>query len=160
MSRPCLDAIDRRLLSALQEDGRLTNVELAERIGLSPSPCLRRVRRLEDEGIVQAYRVALDRRRLGLHMTVFVHLTLEPGACAAAESVAATLRRLRGLVACHMVSGGCEFHLEIAVPDLASYDRLLTHHLFRLPGVRDVRSSFSVRAIAEALPLTLDHLSR
>lgn len=158
MSRLCLDAIDRRLLAALQEDGRLTNVELAERVGLSPSPCLRRVRRLEDEGIVQAYRVTLDRRRLGLHMTVFVHLTLEPAACT--QDVATTLRRLRGLVACHMVSGGCEYHLEIAVPDLASYDRLLTQHLVRLPGVRDIRSSFSVRTVAESLPLTLDHLFR
>ena len=160
MSGLCLDAIDRRLLATLQEDGRLTNVELAERIGLSPSPCLRRVRRLEDEGVVQGYRVALDRRRLGLDMTVFVSLTLEPGACACADGVAATLRRLRGLVACHLVSGGCEFRLELVVPDLASYDRLLTQHLLQLPGVRDIRSSFSIRTVAEALPLTLDHLAR
>src|SRR5687768_4698289 len=113
-----LDAIDLRILSALQQDGRLTNQELADKVGLSPSPCLRRVRRLERDGFIRAYRAVLDRESVGLGLTVFVDIKVERHSRDNAKALQDTLAIMPEVVACHMVSGTADFIVEIVVPDL------------------------------------------
>jgi Lrp/AsnC family leucine-responsive transcriptional regulator len=150
-----LDATDLALLAALQAESRLSNVELAARVGLSPSPCLRRLRRLESEGVIEAYRAVLDRAAVGLGLTAFVELKVERAARERPEEVAAMLTAIPGVVACHMISGSADFLIEIVATDLAAYERLLSERLLPLPMVADLRTSFSLRRFAAegALPL-------
>ena len=151
-----LDALDSKILAALQEDGRLSNVELAERVGLSPSPCLRRVKRLEEEGYIAGYKAKVDRRRLGLGMTIFVGVKVDGHRDANATAFQDAVRKLPEVVACHMVSGEADFLLEVVVADLAAYDAFLSHSLLRMPMVRDIRSNFAIRTVKSdgALPVS------
>jgi Lrp/AsnC family transcriptional regulator, leucine-responsive regulatory protein len=153
-----LDAIDRRILAELQADGRLTNVELADRVGLSPSPCIRRLRRLERDGVIEGYRATLDRAKLGLGLTIYVGVKVERHHDAEAVAFEHAVRALKEVISCHLVSGEADFLLQIAVPDLAAYERLLLGALLKLPGVKDIRSSFAIRTVKSAAPLPLDHL--
>lgn len=150
-----LDAIDHKILDALQADGRLTNVELADRVGLSPSPCLRRVKRLEREGVIEGYRAILDRRAVGLGLTVFTEIKVDRHTRAKADALQQALEAIPEVVSCHMVSGAPDFIAEIVVPDLAAYEKLLSDALLELPMVADIRSNFSMRAVktGSALPL-------
>jgi Lrp/AsnC family leucine-responsive transcriptional regulator len=147
MPTPSLDAIDRRILAALQENGRLTNVELADRVGLSPSPCLRRLRRLEASGVIRAYRALLDPLSLGLALTVFVELKVGRHSRENADALEAALAAIPEVVACHMVSGTADFLIEVVARDLAAYERILSERLLVLPMVTDIRSNFSLRRI-------------
>src|SRR3712207_6110353 len=113
-----LDAFDLKILRALQDDGRLTNNELADRIGLSPSPCLRRVRRLERDGFIRTYRAVLDRESIGLGLTVFVDIKVEKHNRENAQALQEALRALPEVVSCHMVSGAADFVAEIVVANL------------------------------------------
>jgi Lrp/AsnC family leucine-responsive transcriptional regulator len=153
-----LDAIDRRILAELQADGRLTNVELADRVGLSPSPCIRRLRRLERDQVIQDYRATLDRAKLGLGLTIYVGVKVERHHDAEAAAFEDAVRALKPVISCHLVSGEADFLLQIVVPDLAAYERLLLGALLKLPGVKDIRSSFAIRTVKSAAPLPLDHL--
>jgi Lrp/AsnC family leucine-responsive transcriptional regulator len=150
-----LDRTDLRILAALQGNARLTNVELADLVGLSPSPCLRRVRRLEAEGVIQAYRTIVDRRALGLALTVFVELKVDRHSRDNADRLQEALGALPQVVSCHMVSGAADFLIEVVVADLAAYERLLSEHLLTLPMVSDVRSNFSLRRIKSESPLPI-----
>ena len=114
-----LDAFDRKIIAALQADGRLANVDLAERIGLSPSPCLRRVKRLEREGYIESYRASLDRARIGLGFTVFVGVRIEGHANDRAGGSEDAVLAMSEVIACHMASGTGDYLLEVVVPDLA-----------------------------------------
>ena len=158
MPRAELDATDRRILAALQEDGRLSNVELAARIGLSPSPCLRRVKRLERDGFIEGYRATLDRGRVGLGFTVFVGVRLEAHANARAGRFEDAVLKMREVIACHMVSGTVDYLLEIVAPDLAHYQKFLVDKLLALPMVREVQSSIAISTLKAGAPLPLDHL--
>jgi Lrp/AsnC family transcriptional regulator, leucine-responsive regulatory protein len=151
-----LDALDSKILAALQEDGRLTNVELAERVGLSPSPCLRRVRRLEEDGYIAGYKARVDRRRLGLGMTIFVGVKVDGHRDANARAFQEAMQMLPEVVACHMVSGEADFLLEVVVADLAAYDAFLSRTLLAMPMVRDIRSNFAIRTVKSdgALPVS------
>ncbi len=150
-----LDAIDLRILAALQEDARLTNQDLADRVGLSPSPCLRRVRRLEQEGFIRAYRAVLDREAVGLGLTVFVDIKVEKHSRENAAALQANLAAMPEVVACHMVSGTADFIVEIVVANLKAYERLLTEKLLTLPMVGDIRSNVALTRVKSdaALPL-------
>jgi Lrp/AsnC family leucine-responsive transcriptional regulator len=150
-----LDAADRKILSALQTDGRLSNVELAERIGLSQSPCSRRVRRLEQEGVIEGYRAVLGRQKLGLGLTVFVGVKVGPHDHIEEQTFAKAVTALPEVISCHLVSGDMDFLLQVVVPDLAGYERLLIGTLLKLPGVRDIRSSFAMRTYKSDAPLPL-----
>jgi Lrp/AsnC family transcriptional regulator, leucine-responsive regulatory protein len=154
-----LDAIDVRILRALQADGRLTNVELAEKVGLSPSPCLRRVRMLERAGVIRGYHAALDRGGLGLGLTVFVGVKVAHHHEERATAFWDAVQTLPEVVSCHLVSGEADFLLQVVVPDLASYERFLIGTLLKLPGVSDVRSNFAIKSIKAQAPLPLGHLS-
>ena len=150
-----LDAIDRRIIAALQDDARLSNVALAERVGLSPSPCLRRVRALEEAGIVRGYRAILDRGAIGLGLTVFVEITVAQHSREHARVLQEALAALPEVVACHMVTGAADFLAEIAVPDLAAFERLLTERLLVLPMIQSIRSNVVLRRIKSDAPLAL-----
>jgi len=150
-----MDRIDREILRELQDDGRLTNAALAERVHLSPSPCLRRLKRLEGDGVITAYRAVLDRRRVGLGLTVFVELRIAGHSDETATDLQETFAAMEEVVACHIVSGPADFLLEVVVPDLEHYERLLLGRLLKLPGVVDVRSNVAIRTVKSdgALPL-------
>jgi Lrp/AsnC family transcriptional regulator, leucine-responsive regulatory protein len=159
MPKSDLDAIDTRILAALQENGRLSNFELAERVGLSPSPCLRRVKRLERDGPIEGYRALLGRERVGLGLTVFVGVKIEGHADERADALQDAIVAMPEVVACHMVSGEADYLLEVVVPDLAAYQRFLLDKLLAQPIIKEVRSSIAIqtRKVAGALPL--DHLA-
>lgn len=150
-----LDSTDRRILAALQEDGRLTNVDLAQRVALSPSPCLRRVKRLEAAGVVRGYRAVLDREALGLGLTVFVEIKVARHSRENAQALQDALAALPEIVSCHMVSGTADFLAEIVVADLRAYEALLTERLLTLPMVADIRSNVSLRRIKSDAPLPM-----
>ena len=155
-----LDAIDLKILSALQADARLTNNDLADRVGLSPSPCLRRVRRLERDGFIRAYRAVLDREAVGLGLTVFVEIKVEKHSRDNAQALRDALDAMPEVVACHMVSGTADFLAEIVVPNLKAYERLLTERLLTLPMIGDIRSNFALARAKSDAALPLAHLVR
>lgn len=153
-----LDAIDRRILAALQRDGRLTNADLADAVGLSPSPCLRRVRLLEKAGVIAGYHAALDRKAIGLGLTVFVGIKVERHHDEEARAFREAVAALDEVVSCHLVSGEADFLLQVVVADLAAYERFLIGTLLKLPGVSDIRSNFAIQTVKDGAPLPLDHL--
>ncbi|MBM1171116.1 Lrp/AsnC family transcriptional regulator [Microvirga arabica] len=155
-----LDGIDLRILNALQADGRLTNQELADQVGLSPSPCLRRVRRLERDGFIRTYRAVLDRESVGLGLTVFVEIKVEKHSRDNAQALQEALLGMAEVVACHMVSGTADFMAEIVVPNLKAYERLLTEKLLTLPMIGDIRSNFALTRVKSDTALPLTHLKR
>ena len=158
MPKPDLDAIDRRIIAALQGDARLTNVELAEKVGLSPSPCLRRVRRLEQEGYIEGYRAALRRDRVGLGFSAFVGVKISGHANERALAFEQAVTEMPEIVACHLVSGEVDYMLEVVVPDVGDYQRFLVGKLLALPIVHDVRSNIAIQTLKAGAPLPLDHL--
>lgn len=151
-----LDDVDRRILAELQADGRLSNVALADRVNLSPSPCLRRVRRLEEEGVIRGYRAEVDRAALGLGLTVFVDLYVERQDVSSTEGLQDGLLALPEVVSCHIVSGEADYLLEVIVRDLAHYERLMLDTLQALPGVTHVRSNFAISTVKSHAPLPVD----
>ena len=158
MSKLTIDRIDRRILDTLQADGRLSNVDLAERIGLSPSPCLRRVKRLEDAGMIAGYRAVLDRKAIGLGLTVFIELKVGKHSRDNAAMLQEALLAIPEVVSCHMVSGVSDFLAEVVVPDLDAYERLMTDKILTLPTIEDVRSNFAIRTVKSDAPLPLGHM--
>ena len=150
-----LDHVDRRLLAILQRDGRISNAALAEQLHLSPSPCLRRLRALEQDGVISGYTAILDRHTLGLGLTVFVELKVDSHSDVTAEAISDALLAAPEVLSAHIVSGPADFRLEVVVADLADYERLLFQTLLKLPHVVDVRSDFSLRAVKSNGPLPL-----
>lgn len=153
-----LDAIDCRIITALQDNGRLSNVELAEKVGLSPSPCLRRVKRLEEDGYIEAYRAALQRSRVGLGFSVFVGVKIDSHANDQAMVFERSIVAMPEVVSCHLVSGEADYFLEVVVPDLEHYQQFLVGRLLNLPIVREVRSNIAIQTLKAGAPLPLDHL--
>ncbi|MBY6112730.1 Lrp/AsnC family transcriptional regulator [Halomonas sp. DP1Y21-3] len=149
-----LDRIDRHLLALLQQDARLTSHQLAERVGLSPSPCARRIRRLEQQRLIQRYRAELDRERLGLGLTVFVHVKLSRHQDALVEAFEAAVADMPEVIECHTVSGAFDYLLQIVSADLKGYERWV-RQLQTLPMVNTVDSSFAIRAVKRAGALNL-----
>ena len=147
MPKPKLDEFDLKILDALQADGRLTNVELAERISLSPSPCLRRVRRLEAEGIIERYSATVNRAKLGLGLTVFVEVKLARHTARDAEHFAELVRSMPEVLSCHLVSGDADFLLEIVLSDLEQYSRFVLKSLRNIEGIQSVHSRFVLETV-------------
>ncbi len=153
-----LDAFDRKILAALQRDGRLSNVELADEIGLSASPCLRRVRMLEEAGVIRGYQANLDRDEVGLGLTVFVGVKVERHNDEQAEAFYKAVTALPEVISAFLVSGESDFLLQVVVPDLRAYDRFLSGFLLKLPGVSDIRSNFAIHTVKTPGALPLGHL--
>jgi Lrp/AsnC family leucine-responsive transcriptional regulator len=153
-----LDNTDRRILSALIADGRLTNAELASRVGLSPSPCWTRVRRLEACGAIERYTALINQKMLGLHDIVFVEITLQNHDEQVLERFGAALSRMPEVLEAHLVTGDYDYLVKVAVADTADYERFLRERLYRVEGIRQSRSTFSLRALkknASVDPLNL-----
>jgi DNA-binding Lrp family transcriptional regulator len=152
---PNLDKFDLAILACLQEDARATNVEIAEKVNLSPSPCLRRIRNLEKAGVIRGYRADLDRKEVGLGLTVFVEFKVAHHSKENSEAQQAALLAIPEIVSCFLISGTADFLAEVVVEDLAAYERLLTETLLTLPNVTDIRSNFAIRSIKTSGPLKL-----
>jgi len=159
MPKAQLDAIDRRLVSELQANARLSNIELAERIGLSPSPCLRRVKRLEREGYIDGYRASLQRSRVGLGFSAFLSVKINGHSNKEASCFERAVVEMPEVIACHLVSGDAHYFLEVVVPDLAEYQRFLVDKLLEMSIVREVRSNIAIQTLKAGAPLPLGHLS-
>jgi Lrp/AsnC family leucine-responsive transcriptional regulator len=150
-----LDIFDLRILEVLQAEGRLSNVELADRVGLSPSPCLRRVKRLEFEGVIEGYSARINRNKIGMGVTAFVSVGLDRHREEEAERFRKAVARLPQVVCCHAVSGEPDFLLEIVVSDLNQYSEFVLKRLRRIPGVKDLHSSFALETMKAGTSLPL-----
>ena len=145
------DRIDRQILALLQDDGRMTNVDLAEKVGLTAPPCLRRVRALEDAGAIRGYHAELDPTRLGYPITVFAMISLRSQAEADLARFEAHVGTIPEVRECHMLNGEIDFILKIVAADLAGFQRLLTTHLTAAENVASVKTSLTIRT-AKHLP--------
>lgn len=150
-----LDAIDRKILAALQEDGRMTTQQLADRVGLSASPCARRVRMLEDDGIIKGYVAVIDQSNVGLPISVFASVKLERQREEELDRFNDAVSRWPEVADCYLMTGQRDYLLRIVVPDLAAYERFLKDRLTRLVGVSSIESSFALGQIkrSNALPI-------
>jgi Lrp/AsnC family leucine-responsive transcriptional regulator len=150
-----LDATDRRILSTLQREGRITNAELSERVNLSPSACHRRVQRLEEEGYLTGYVALVDARRLGRPTTVFVEITLQGQADELLDAFEREVRRVPEVLECHLMAGTADYLLKVTARDTEDFARIHRQYLSRLPGVAQMHSSFSLRTVLQttALPV-------
>jgi Lrp/AsnC family leucine-responsive transcriptional regulator len=150
-----LDAIDRRILAALQADGRLTNNDLAERVGLSPSPCLRRVRALEAAGTIKGYAAILDPVQLGLGTSVFVRVWLRGQDDDTVQRFNDSILALPQVMECHMMAGDCDFLLRVVASDLDAYRRFQAEKLARIDGVQSLKTDIPLQRIklTGSLPL-------
>lgn len=150
-----LDTVDKRILSALQQNGRVSNVELAAAVGLSPSPCLRRVRELENAGIIDRYVAVLDQRAAGYSLSVFVQVTLERQVETALEGFERVIAGRPEVMECYLMTGDSDYLLRIVVPDVEAYEAFLKNHLTRVEGVSSIKSSFALNRVKyeTALPL-------
>lgn len=155
-----LDKFDLAILHALQTDGRLTNAELANRVGLSAAPCWRRVRALEESGYIVGYRAELDRRKIGLGVLAFVRVDAERNTGDATRQLEAAIAKLPEVISCHYISGNGTFELQVVAEDLDSFSRFALQSLINLPNVKDLHTSFSLGEVKAAGPLPLGHLGR
>ncbi len=149
-----IDAIDRRILAALQKEGRITNAELAQKVSLSPSACHRRVQRLEEEGIISGYVALLDARKMERPTTVFVEITLSGQADELLEAFERAVRTIPDVLECHLMAGSADYLLKVVAQDTDDFARIHRQRLAKLPGVAQLHSSFSLRRVAftTALP--------
>jgi Lrp/AsnC family transcriptional regulator, leucine-responsive regulatory protein len=148
---PRLDQIDRRILRALARRARLTNAELAEEVGLSPSPCWTRVRRLEQAGVIKGYVAILDQAALGLPDTVFIEVMLERHDQEILRRFEETVAAIPEVLECHLVTGEYDYVIKAAVGGTQGYEALLREKLYRLPGVRHTRTSFALRCLKQSI---------
>ncbi len=150
-----LDAIDRRILDRLQRNGRMANVDLAREVGLSPSPCLRRVRDMEDAGVIDRYAAVLDPKAVGLTLSVFVQVTLERQVETALEAFERIVATRPEVMECYLMTGDADYLLRVVVADVSAYEQFLKNHLTRIPGVASIKSSFALNRVKyeTALPL-------
>lgn len=150
-----VDEADKRILRALQQDGRMTVQELAERVGLSASPCLRRLRRLERDGIISGYGVDIDQKSVGLPVSVFISIKLERQSALNLDVFGAAVGRWPEVMECYLMTGQFDFLLRIVCKDLETYEHFLREKLTQLAGVASIESSFSLGAVkfSRALPI-------
>jgi Lrp/AsnC family leucine-responsive transcriptional regulator len=157
--RADLDRTDLALLAVLQDDGRISNAELAERVKLSPSACLRRVQRLERDGVIAGYAAEVDAAKVGLGLQAFVRVQLAKHDAAAIADFSAKVNAWDEVVACHALTGDMDYLLQVAVEDLEHFSRLLLDRLLNDAGVADVNSSFVLRAVKRGKRVPLGHLA-
>jgi Lrp/AsnC family leucine-responsive transcriptional regulator len=150
---PSLDAIDRKLLTLLQADGRLTMQELADRAGLSPSPCHRRVKILEEKGIITRYIAMVDQRTVGLPVSVFISIKLARQREEDLDRFAKAIQGWSEVLECYLMTGHRDYLLRVVVADLAAYEKFLKQKLTRLEGISSIESSFALDQIKYSIAL-------
>ena len=156
MLKSALDEIDCRILAALQENARISNVDLASQVGISPSPCWRRVRDLEQEGVIARYVTLVDPGAVGLPVSVFIQVSLERQVETALEAFESAVLSRPEVMECYLMTGDADYLLRVVVADLDAYERFLMDHLTRIPSVASIKSSFALKQIKyrTALPVT------
>ncbi|EWY42578.1 ArsR family transcriptional regulator [Skermanella stibiiresistens SB22] len=159
MPKHRLDLIDRKILARLQKDGRIANNDLAADVGLSPSPCLRRVKALEDSGVIRTYVALVDPATVDLPVNVFVSVTLEKQIEERLDAFEEAIRHRPEVVECYLMTGEADYLLRVVVPDLAAYEYFLKTHLTRVAGVSSIKSSFALKQVRYETALPLHHLS-
>lgn len=153
------DSIDKRILEALQHDGGLTNQELAERVGLSPSPCLRRVRALEDAGVIARRVVLLDGKKLGLSLTALIQISMDRHTPERFANFESAVKECPEVQACYLITGQqADYLLVVTVPDMETYQEFLLGKITRIDGVSGVHSSFVMRRVVDTTALPLKYL--
>jgi DNA-binding Lrp family transcriptional regulator len=153
-----LDKFDLLILEELQNDGRLTNAELAQRVGLSAAPCWRRVRALEEAGFIKGYHASIDRHRIGLGVLAFVRIDAERNTGEGTRQMEEAIRRIPEIVSCHYISGTGTFELQVVSRDLASFSQFAREVLINLPNVKDLHTSFSLGEVKSSSAWPLGHL--
>lgn len=149
-----LDRYDREILRLLQQDGRISNQDLADRIGLSPSPCLRRVRALEEAGLITGYRALVDAKALGLSLMALIHISTDQHTPERFESFESAVREIPEVLECLLITGqAADYQLKVAVKDMDAYQELLLNRITRIPGVTGVHSSFVLRRVVDRTTL-------
>lgn len=155
MARQELDDIDRRILHELQRDGRLSNVELAARVHLSPSPCLARVKALEKRGIIDRHVTLLNPHRIGMNVNVFIQISLDKQVKETLDTFERAIRALPNVMECYLMTGDSDYLVRVVVPDMQALERMVVDELTRIPGVANIRSSFALKQVkySTALPV-------
>jgi Lrp/AsnC family leucine-responsive transcriptional regulator len=147
MPKSAFDELDRKILAGLQANGRMSLAELAAKVGLSPSPCLRRVRNLEQSGVIARYVAVLDQRRVGLPVSVFVSIKLEKQRQESLDRFAKAVERWPEVLECYLMTGSRDYWLRVVVPDLEAYERFVKQKLTRLEGIASIESSFALEQV-------------
>ncbi|HWE74375.1 MAG TPA: Lrp/AsnC family transcriptional regulator [Stellaceae bacterium] len=157
-----LDAIDRKILARLQDDARIANVALADAVGLSPAPCLRRVRALEDRGVIRKHVSLVDPAAVGLSVSVFVHVSLERQIETSLKRFETAILTRPEVMECYLMTGDADYLLRVVCADLGAFERFLLDHLTQVPGVASIRSSFALKQVkySTALPVAIPPLQR
>ena len=154
-----LDKFDLRILQELQADARLTNAELAQRVGLSAAPCWRRVRALEEAGYIKGYHAEIDRHRIGLGVLAFVRLDADRNSGDVTRSLEQAIRAIPEVVSCHYISGSGTFELQVVARDLDTFSQFARQVLINLPHVKDLHTSFSLGEVKAGGALPLSHFA-
>ena len=150
-----LDTIDQAILRHLQEDARITNADLAEKVGLSPTPCLRRLRRLETEGIIKGYHAELNREALGVNVTVIILVKLEREDDTTLREFEAAIKKRPEVMECYLVTGKFDYFIRVVIPSLSAYEVFLSETILRMPKVATVESSFTLREVERKVVMPL-----
>jgi DNA-binding Lrp family transcriptional regulator len=158
ISRIALDETDWRILAVLQDNARIANAELAQKVYLSPSPCLRRVRELEQAGVLKRYVTLLDPLKLGLTVSVFIQVSLEKQMRNALDVFENSVLAREEVMECYLMTGDADYLLRVVVPDMPSLERFIVDYLAKIPGVSNIRSSFALKQVKykTALPLPVN----
>ena len=152
-----MDEIDRRIVRALQRDGRITVTELAETIGLSATPCARRLERLQKDKVITGYAAQVDPAKLGLGVSIFVSVELDKQDRAAIDAFERAIRRCEEVMECYLMTGSRDILLRVVAADLSAFDAFLENRLMQIPGIRNLRSNFALRTMVkrEVLPMVI-----
>ncbi|MEX2131190.1 MAG: Lrp/AsnC family transcriptional regulator [Pseudohongiellaceae bacterium] len=155
MAQIALDKTDFRILHHLQNNGRISNTELADSVGLSPSPCLRRVKVLEENGIIKRFAAIVDPKSVGLPISIFVNVSLRSQERRNLEQFEAQIAQYREVMECYLMTGSFDYMLRVVVPDLESYEHFLAERLTRTPGVANIQSSLTLKQVVYKTELPL-----
>lgn len=150
-----MDQTDKRIFKALQQNGKLQNNELAQVIGLSPSPCLRRVKQLEDDGIIEKYVALVDSAKVNLSLTVFARIWLKSQNAETVDQFLDAIQDMPEVVECQLMAGDCDFFLRIVVADLDAYRQFQIHHLNKISGLQNVKTEIPLQKIKQTTELPL-----
>ena len=154
-----LDHIDHKILRHLQENARITNAELADKVGLSPTPCLRRLRRLETDGIIKGYHTEIDREALGVNVTVIILVKLEREDDKTLREFEGAIKDRSEVMECYLVTGKFDYFIRVIVPSLATYETFLSETMLRMPNIATVESSFTLREVERKVVMPLPETS-
>lgn len=155
---PKLDRIDRKILETLQQNARISNVELAQAVGLSPAPCLRRVQALEDARVIESYVGLLDMRKVMLGVEAFINVQLNGQGKSVMDPVEAAIRRFPQVMECYVMTGAWDYLLHVVAEDMDDIQQFLQDNLSQVPGVMRIKTSFAVRRVVKSTALPLQHL--